>query len=170
MALVRLSRQEQATLEAVASRGSDAREVRRAEALLWLAEGHTPSEVADQLRISVQTVYNWRNRFSERDAVPILTRLSDAARTGRPPSAQGVVDPLIAAIIDQSPEQHGYQATVWTAPLLVRYLEREHRMKTSPASIRRALKRLGMRWKHPRHVLSRRAEHWRESKGGSSVV
>ena len=34
-------------------------------------------------------------------------------------------------------------------------------------TVRRALHALGYRWKRPRFVLSRRAEHWRQAKVGS---
>jgi transposase len=170
MSLVQLSKRDLVVLEQMSLRGADARQVRRAEALLWLHEGYTPSEVAEQLRVSVQTVYNWVNRFSERDGKPLGSRLGDGHRDGRPPSAQGIIDPLIAQVIDSSPEQYGYQASVWTAPLLRSYLARDHTIRTSRASVSRAIKRLRIRWKRPRHILARRAAHWRQSKGGSNAA
>ncbi|MDQ3753450.1 MAG: helix-turn-helix domain-containing protein [Acidobacteriota bacterium] len=39
------------------------RELRRAQALLWLGAGEGVEEVAERLRVSRQTVYNWRVRF-----------------------------------------------------------------------------------------------------------
>ena len=170
MDALQLKSSELAMLEEIAAHGGDAREVRRAEAMLWLHEGCTAAEIADRLRVSVQTIYNWINRFLEREADILSNRLADAPRSGRPASAQGRIDPMIAAVIDNSPEEYGYQATVWTAALLRSYLKREHSMSVSPASIQRAMKRLGLRWKRPRHVLSRRSEHWRQSKGGFSVA
>ena len=170
MALVEVSKRERAILERLSAQADDARVVRRAEAILWLDEGETPAEVADRLRISVQTVYNWINRFVERSSVPMIDRVCDAARSGRPPSALGIIDPLIAEVIDRTPEDFGYMATVWTAPLLQRYLLRAHEIAVCRGSVSLAIERLRMCWKRPRHDLSRRAEHWRQSKGGSSAA
>ena len=50
----------------------------------------------------------------------------DAPRSGRPPTALGIIDPLIEAVIEADPRDYGYHATGWTAPLLQRYLEEVH--------------------------------------------
>ena len=42
---------------------------------------------------------------------------------GRPPTASGVIDPLIAEVIDDDPRESGYRSTNWTAALLVRVPE-----------------------------------------------
>jgi transposase len=96
--------------------------------------------------------------------------LSDAPRSGRPPTALGIIDPLIDAVIDDDPRDHGYRATVWTAHLLQRYLQETHRIETSRKSVGRAIARLGIRWKRPRHRLGLRPDTWRQSKGGSKTA
>ena len=60
----------------------------------------------------------------------------------------------------------GYHQTVWTAPLLVRYLRDHHGVEVSGTTVGRAIARLGIRWKRPRHQLARRPDTWRQSKGG----
>jgi len=45
-------------------------------------------------------------------------RLSDAARSGRPPTALEIIDPLIELVIDLDPRLLDYNSTVWTADLL----------------------------------------------------
>src|SRR5262249_44187803 len=97
-------------------------------------------------------------------------RLRDAPRSGRPATALGIIDPLIDAVIDLDPRGYGYRCTVWTAPLLVRYLEEVHAIETSRQSVRRALERLGIRWKRPRHRLGLRPDTWRQAKGGSKTA
>ena len=47
-------------------------------------------------------------------------------------------------------------------------LLRRQGVAAADTTVRRALHRLGYRWKRPRFVLSRRAEHWRQAKGGSA--
>jgi len=145
----------------------DATPLRRAQALLWLHEGQSVTGVADLLLVSRQTVYNWVESFRDRTDLTVADRLLDAPRSGRPALALGVIDPLIDAIIDDDPRDYGYRATVWTAPLLRRYLEEAHGIPTSRKSVSRALGRLGLRWKRPRHRLGLRPDTWRQAKGGS---
>ena len=58
--LLNLSYRERSELEAVLAGGSDAKEFQRAQALLLVDEGTSATEVAELLRVSRQTVYNWR--------------------------------------------------------------------------------------------------------------
>jgi transposase len=142
------------------------RECCRAQALLWLDQEETPEAVASRLDVSRQTVYNWVHRFQERDGLELQARLRDGDRSGRPPSALGIIDPILDAVIDQDPRQFGYRCTVWTAPLLQYHLQEEHDITVSRKSVSRALTRLRIRWKRPRHVLGQQSATWRQAKGG----
>lgn len=139
---------------------------RRAQALLWLATGDSVDEVAARLAVSGRTVYNWVDRFQQRCDLEFGQRLADAPRSGRPPIALGVIDPLIVDVIDKDPRPFGYGATVWTAPLLQHYLRDVHGISVSRKSISRAIDRLDLRWKRPRHGLASRLATWRQAKGG----
>jgi len=145
----------------------DAKQFRRAQALLWLPEGQPVLRVAELLRVEPRTVYNWVYTFRERADLGPPARLLDAPRNGRPPTALGILDPLLDAVSEDDPRNYGYRATVWTAPLLQRYLEEVHRIGTSRQSVSRAIARLGIRWKRPRHRLGLRPDTWRQAKGGS---
>ena len=169
MATPALSDRPRAELEHLVSHTPLAKERSRAQAILWLAEGQSVEEVADLLGVSRQTVYNWAERFTRRDGLDLRGRLLDAPRSGRPPTASGVVDPLIAEVIDLDPRGFGYHSTAWTAPLLMRHLKRTHGVEVSRRSIGPALERLRVRWKRPRHQLSLRPDTWRQSKGGSNA-
>ena len=161
-----LSGSERRYLEFFVLHAPSGRESCRAQALLWCDGGEPVPEVADRLQVSRQTVYNWIDRFQQREEADLDGRLRDADRPGRPPSALGIVDPVLDALIDQDPRSYGYSATVWTADLLQRHLRERHGIDVSRKSVSRALARLRVRWKRPRHVLSRRPETWRQAKGG----
>lgn len=161
-----LGAQERTHLQDLIVRTSDARILRRAYALLWSEEGQSVHEIAAQLKVSRQTVYNWVKRFHERADGELLTGLADAQRSGRPKTALGIIDPLIEAVIDSDPREQGYRATVWTAPLLMSYLANVHHLSVSCQSVRLAIARLRFRWKRPRHTLALRSATWRQAKGG----
>jgi transposase len=146
------------------------REYRRAQALLWLTQGLATEEVADLLGVSRQTVYNWAARFRQRQGLDLLARLTDAPRPGRPPTGLGIIDPLIVAVFDRDPRDLGFHATAWTAPLLRQYLRQGHGIDVSRKTVSRAIDRLGLNWKRPRHQLALRPETWRQSKGGSNAA
>jgi transposase len=166
MGLAELSARDRETLGHAARHSTDAREARRALALLDLADGQKPGQVAARYRVSRSTVYEWVARWNDADR-PRADRLRDAERPGRPPEQRDAVAEALAELMPTSPTDHGYRHPAWTAPLLVAHLARERRLAASEATVRRALHGLGYRWKRPRFVLSRRDPHWRQAKGGS---
>jgi transposase len=157
---------ERTRLKALAARTHDARQAVRAHALLWLDSGESVPDVAERLGVARQIIYNWISRFHERASLGLEARLSDAPRCGRPATAAGIIDPLIDRVIERDPRDLGYRSTVWTAPLLVRYLEDEHHLIVCDDSVRLAIARLKIRWKRPRHRLALRPYAWRQAKGG----
>ena len=166
MAPLILSRRQRSDLEFLASHNPVSQERCRAQALLWLDEGETVEQVAESLRVSRRTVYYWVDRLDDCDGPDLRQRLADAPRAGRPRVGGDGVDPWIAEVIDTDPRALGYHQTVWTAPLLVRYLRDHHQVEVSRKTVSRAIARLDLRWKRPRHQLARRPDTWRQSKGG----
>jgi transposase len=166
MTLLTLTKRERIALEDVLAHAATAREHSRAQALGWLATGASVEEVAERLAVSRRTVYNWVHHFEQRADLELSDRLADAPRSGRPPTALGIIDPWIEEVIDQDPRSFGYRSTVWTAPLLQRYLEDSHGIQVSRQSVSRAIARLDLRWKRPRHALANRPDTWRQAKGG----
>jgi transposase len=170
MTPLRLSAREREGLQDLLARGPFAKQACRIQALLWLAAGQPAGRIAQVLGVSRRTVYYWAQRFQERADLDLADRLADAPRPGRPPTALGVIDPLIAGVIDRDPRELGYQSPGWTNHLLRRYLRQAHRLSVSRKSVSLALARLGIRWKRPRHQLALRPDTWRQAKGGSNAA
>ena len=154
------------TLTTLAAGAATLRQGRRAQGLLWVAEGVTVLEVAQRLHVSRQAVYAWQGRLGW--AGDLAARLVDRPRSGRPRTTGHAVDAVIADVIGTDPRQHGYRLASWTTGLLRQQLRRSRDLGVSERTIRRCLRRLGYRYKRPRYVLARRAPHWRQAKGGSS--
>ncbi len=169
MTPILLTDRQRVGLEGAILRSPSARECCRAQALLWLAEGEPVERIAELLHVSRQPVYNWVSRFRERAGLDLRDRLGDAPRPGRPRTGGGDIDPLIAEVIDSDPRALGDRATVWTAPLLSRYLRDHHQITVCDRTVSRAIARLDIRWKRPRHQLARRPDTWRQAKGGSNA-
>ena len=165
MVALRLTARDRDTLSETARRSTDARETRRALALLDLDAGESPTRVAQRYRVSRSTVYEWAARWGNADR-PRADRLRDAERSGRPPDTRDAVEEALAELMPTPPTAHGYRHPAWTTPVLLAHLARNG-VRASDTTVRRALHALGYRWKRPRFVLSRRAAHWRQAKGGS---
>jgi transposase len=150
----------------LAAQTTDARILRWAQALLWADNGENPEAVSERLGVSQRTIYYWHERFPMRRGLDLRTRLADGTRNGRPRTALEIIDPLLAAVLDQEPRTLGYRATVWTAPLLPHSLQEVYDLRVSRPRVSLALGRLRVRWKRPRHQLALRAPRWRQAKGG----
>jgi transposase len=164
MAGIRLTARDRAALEQKARHSANAREARRALGLLALADGEPAAAVARRLLVSRSTLYEWAARWADQ-ARPKADRLKDAPRSGRPPKRGEAAQEQLAGLMKVAPTQHGYRHQAWTTPLLLAHLEKLG-VPASDTTVRRALHRLGYRWKRPRFVLSRRRRHWRQAKGG----
>lgn len=167
MSVVMLSPEEKASLEQVTSDAIFTPIARRAQALLWLADGKSLADVAKSLAVSRQTVYIWIKSFRQRRrAADIVTSLRDKPRSGRPPRRPRMttlptlqaLDPLIASILDRDPRECGYRSLLWTAKLLRQYLQDVHNVKVTVMSVRSALARLETRWQ-PVTVLASEHSH-----------
>lgn len=168
MMSLRLHPRTRALLAAIAAHTTQAKELRRAQALLWLDQGESLPSVAQRLYVTRQTVVNWVHNFQERQTLPVRERLADGPRSGRPRRGQPRIDPLLRAGLSQDPWALGYRSTIWTASLLTQYLWDTEALRISPQRVRLALARLEVRWKRPRYRLAHRAATWRQAKGGSN--
>jgi transposase len=169
MTILELSSRERTSLEILAAQTNSAKELRRAQALIWLNDGESIEEVAERLCVSRRTIYYWVEWFESSVGLDLASRLADAPRSGRPATAQGIIDPLIDEVIETDPRDLGYRSTVWTAALLRQYLAEYHQLVICQRSVSYALARLGITWKRPRHDLSRCPDTWRQAKGGLNV-
>src|SRR5919202_4943451 len=104
--LIELTGKQRVEVERLLTRHADSRLYQRALALPLLDDGQSVEEIALALRVSRQSVYNWAGRFKQRAPLPVVTRLADAARGGRPATVKGLIDPLLDAVIDSDPSDY----------------------------------------------------------------
>ena len=169
MTTIEWSDQDRVSLELIAAQTKSSRQLRRAQALIWLDEGDSVDEVATRLGVARRTIYYWLERFTATAQREWSQRLADAPRSGRSVTADGIIDELIDEIIETDPRLFGYRSTIWTAPLLRQYLADSYQIAVSQRSVSYALARLALVWKRPRYDLVRCSPTWRQAKGGSNV-
>lgn len=158
----RFTRVDRRRLERALASARQAREYRRIEATLLVAEGHSISEAARRVRVARLSVRRWIERYvHERDA----GALADRPRSGRPAGADRLTPQRLAATLARDPRGCGYLATTWTVPLLAHHLAAHDAIHVSLRTLRRRLHEAGWRWKRPRYVYVQRAAHVGQKKG-----
>src|SRR5262245_29642221 len=118
MMALRLTARDRDALARAARNSPDAREARRALALLDPDAGEPATGVARRYRVSRSTVYEWAARWTD-PARPREGPLRDARRSGRPPKVREAAGAALAEAMRAAPTDHGYRHPAWTTPLLV---------------------------------------------------
>jgi transposase len=130
---------------------ADARTFRRIQAVLLTAEGMPVADVARITASSQSAVYQWVAWYLREHKVEVLT---DLPRSGRPPAAERITDARIKRELNRDPLRLGYNALDWTAPLLATHLSTRYDTAISTHTLRRRMRRMGLRWKRPRHAFT----------------
>ena len=142
-------------------RVTDAHLFQRVQAVLWVAQGDTISEVAELTGVSGQTVYNWLQRYL---ACHQVAALADAPRSGRPVTAPQITATQILQHLHCNPLHLGYRTTVWSVKLLAAHLSHQYTSALSPHTLRRRMKAMGLRCKRPRYFYEEKAPHRAQKK------
>ncbi len=152
---------QRAELAAAAATAQRTRAWKRYQAVLLLAEGDAPARVARSLRCHVASVYHWAAQWRQAG----VAGLAEGPHAGAARRLDGTGEVLLVRLLDEDPQAHGHQATGWTVALLRGELAQAG-YHLSARSIRRALHRLGYRWKRPQYVLGRPDPEYAAKKGG----
>jgi transposase len=145
-----LSRQEWEALELAQRQERGVRNWRRYQAIRLLAQGENPTEVAEAVGCRVSSVYNWVAAWKRRGNAG----LHEDHHGGRMWLVEGAGQRELERLLATDPQEQGEEATEWTVPLLLTHLQQAG-VGVSEHTLRRALHRLGWRWKRPRYELGR---------------
>lgn len=144
---------------------SDARTLRRLQAVLLVAEGHDFATAARLTGFSRRSLYRFVSRYLDAHQV---SALRDEERSGRPAVAPQVTAARILSALGRAPLRPGYRTNVWTVGLLAEYLNERYGCSISPRTLRRRMRQVGLRCKRPRYVYSEKERHAAQKKGRSS--
>lgn len=151
---------QRAELAAAAAAAKRTRAWKRYRAVLRLAEGQPPAAVARSLGCHVASVYGWAAAWRRAGA----GALAEGPHPGAARRLDGAGEALLAELLAGDPQARGHRATGWTVPLLRAELARAGHA-VGGRTVRRALHRLGYRWKRPQYVLGRPDPAYAEKRG-----
>jgi len=116
----------------------------RARMIIMAAAGLGVGETARILDVWRKGVSRQRTRWTQQSAEPVLTRLGDAPRSGKPATFTAEQTCAIIALACESPAASGLPLSHWSAPDLAREaIKRQLVPSISPRSVGRFLKRGG---------------------------
>jgi transposase len=156
------TRRDRVRLEKASHTACDARDFRRLQAVLLVAQGRSIAEVAHITGASERSVYGWRRRYLDGHRVGDL---GERPRSGRPAAAMIITDEWLRRELRQNPVTLGYSATTWTVKLLANHLSRTTGCPITERTLRRRLRAAGLRWKRPRYVFATKDPHRAQKKG-----
>ena len=121
---------------------------KRVRALLRRADGLTVEAVASTLGCSQASVYAWTAAWRQHG----VAGLREGDHGGGQVKVDAVAESMLQRLLATDPQACGHQATGWTVPLLQGELAQVG-YAVGARTVRRALHRLGYRWKRPQYVL-----------------
>lgn len=157
---VTLTTAQRAELETAAATESRVRRWKRSRAILLRGEGLTVPAVATALGCSQASVYAWTARWRQAG----VAGLREGDHGGGAVKLDRGGEEVLTGLLGNDPQQRGHRATGWTVPLLRTELAAVG-YRVAPKTVRRALHRLGYRWKRPQYVLGRPDPAYGEKRG-----
>jgi transposase len=148
-------RAQQETLRHLTRTDSDPRVRRRAHALLLLSEDRSVVAVARLFETAPHRVRAWRTRFLAGGR----QGLADEPRSGRPPKLDAAALAFLEEALEAGPQAYGLPVTIWSIRDLRAVLAVHLGVRVCPATVHRAVQRLGYRYRRPRHDLKHRQDH-----------
>jgi transposase len=159
MALI-LTDTQRAEREAASAAEQGVRRWKRSRAVLLRGDGQPVPAVAAALRCSAASVYAWTARWRRTG----VAGLWEGDHGGGKPKLGVAGEGVLVGLLATDPQERGHRATGWTVPLLRTELAAAGHW-VGERTIRRALRRLGYRWKRPQYVLGRPDPDYAEKRG-----
>jgi len=147
--VLRLQHRVKLTLRRMRRQTNDKGLAERCQIVLLTAKGRRRAAIAEGVGCSVSWVNRVVARFRDHGVPGLLDRREDNGQTK--------VDEWFLStlydVVDASPQDHGYPRPTWTRELLAKVMHRLTGVKVHPATMSRALQRLGARLARPRPTV-----------------
>lgn len=150
MAEIELTVGQQRRLEDQLRHAETIRLFRRTQAILDAHRGRPVAEIAESLGVTRQSVYNWIETYRQ-DQRP--EALYEGRHSGRPGLWDEENEAILRCLMKRRPDECGYSAVNWTAPLLSEQLACTTGGSFSQGVVREGLRRLGYVWKRGSYEL-----------------
>jgi transposase len=121
----------------------------RCKVILSLVQGKTPTMIAQGGLCAKSQVYRVADRFIEHGPVGLADRREDNGES----KSSGTYTVELLAILEGSPQDHGYRRPTWTQELMILVLAERTNIGISVTTMCRLLRRLGIRLNRPKPTV-----------------
>ena len=111
--------------------------------------GYSPEDVIKILGLSRSTIYDWLKRFRKHGYEGLDTKKAPGAS---PLVTAEMETWLKGVVLETSPEDFGYDTTLWTCDLLAELLSRHYNVQVIGATINQHLHNLGLTNQKPNYI------------------
>lgn len=144
-----LSKREEADVRKFMGETRSKEEYRRAEAVLYKAEGLSYRTIAKRMNAAYLSVYKWIQRYKKGGVNALRTK----THPGKKPRITPEQRKAIAQTVLQSPQAFGYLKNEWSVRLLAEHLTREMGIRVSKTHVWEILHELGIVYKRAKAVV-----------------
>jgi putative transposase len=141
-----LGRAARRRVERLSRKTQDKTTFRRCQIVLKTAQGESRMQIAAALNCDVSTVSRALAAFREHGESGLLRKVSP----GRPRKLTDEQVKRLDETVEQEPREMGKNHSNWSSQTLTGYLD----LPVHPVTVQRYLKRLGWRWRRPRHRIA----------------
>lgn len=153
-----LSKKEEAEIRKFMQETRSKGEYRRAEAVLYKAEGLSYRAIAKKMNAAYLSVYRWIQRYRQGGVNALRTK----TYPGKKPRITPEQKKVIAQTALQSPQTFGYLKNEWSVRLLAKHLTQEMGIKISKSHVWEILQELGIVYKKAKAVVESPDPHYPE--------
>lgn len=121
----------------------------RLYAVYQVSTGKKPQDLEDVYNTSFKSINNWVHRFNKEGLLGLL----DKPIPGRKPKlSEEEKEKIKRLILEDLPEQHGYNSATWTGPMLINYIEREFGKSYKKAQIYKILAKMNLTYQKSKGI------------------
>jgi len=129
---------------------------RKVHALLLIGEGETFSDIAEFLRMSVESVYQWFRKFSA-SRFNWLRRYHYPGRGRKPQLSQAQKDDLYERIV-AGPEANGFDCGIWNTAMIAELILIKFGVLYNPRYLSTLLRKMGLSYQKARFVSDKQGQ------------
>src|ERR1017187_1709860 len=121
----------------------------RLYAVLQVAMGQPSRKLEDLYNTSFKQITNWVHRFE----IEGLEGIKDKEGRGRKPLLSEEQRAALHRLLNEGPQDHGYNTSTWTGPMLIEWVKNNYGIEYKKAHIYNIIKSLGFTYQKGKGIF-----------------
>lgn len=130
----------------------------RLYAVYQVSLGQPSRKLEELYNTSFKQITNWVHRFDKEG----IEGLRDKAGRGRASRLGEAQLDRLSVLLEESPEEYGYNSSTWTGPMLIEWIDKEYGISYKKVQIYNIIKKLGFSHQRGRGIFPEADERKQE--------